>query len=283
MKLVRHGALVAEKPGLIDEDGHIRDLSTVVKDIDGQALSRAGLEAIRRADVSALPLVEKDVRLGPCVARPGNFIAIGLNFSDHAAEANMAVPTQPIVFNKAPSSIAGPDDDIVLAPDAVKTDWELELAVVIGEPAYRIPAKGALDFVAGYCICNDISERGWQLERGGQWTKGKSAPGFGPLGPFLVTRDEISDPQALAMELRLNDEIMQSGSTATMVFGIAEIISHLSQFMVLEPGDVIATGTPAGVGMASKPPRFLRDGDVMELEIAGLGKQRQKIIQVAES
>jgi 2,4-diketo-3-deoxy-L-fuconate hydrolase len=277
MKLVRHGTAGSEKPGIIDRDGRIRDLSGHIDDIGRATLSKAGLARLVAIDLDSLPLVDVGVRLGPCVARPGNFLAVGLNYSDHAKESNMPVPTEPILFNKAPSSIAGPDDDLVLPADAIKTDWEVELAVVMAEDAWRVDRASALDLVAGYCICNDISERGWQLERGGQWMKGKSGPGFGPLGPWLVTTDEITDPQALAMFLDLNGERVQTGSTATMVFGVAELVSEISRFIRLERGDVIATGTPPGVGMAKKPPRFLRNDDVMELSIAGLGTQRQKV------
>ena len=277
MKLVRYGTAGNEKPGIIDRDGGIRDLSGHVGDIGGAVLSRAGLGRLAAIDLNSLPLVNAGVRLGPCVARPGNFLAVGLNYSDHAKESNMPVPTEPILFNKAPSSIAGPDDDLVLPADALKTDWEVELAVVMAEDAWRVDRASALDLVAGYCICNDISERGWQLERGGQWMKGKSGPGFGPLGPWLVTTDEITDPQVLAMFLDVNGERVQTGSTATMVFGVAELVAEISRFVRLERGDVIATGTPPGVGMARKPPLFLKNGDVMELSIAGLGTQCQKV------
>lgn len=277
MKLLRFGPVGAEKPGLMDGEGRIRDLSAIIPDIGGDVLSKEGLSRLAQLKTDELPEVDADVRMGSCIARPGNFIAVGLNYSDHAKEANLPVPKEPILFNKAPSSISGSDDDVLLPDDAVRTDWEIELAFVMGRDAYRIDEADALDAVAGYCICNDISERGWQTERGGQWMKGKSGPGFGPLGPWLVTADEIDDPQALEMKLSLNSQTMQTGSTATMIFSVAELVAYISRFMKLERGDVISTGTPPGIGMARTPSIFLKPGDMMELEITGLGVQRQNL------
>lgn len=277
MKLLRFGPVGAEKPGLMDGEGRIRDLSAIIPDIGGDVLSKEGLSRLAQLKTDDLPVVDSGVRIGSCIARPGNFIAVGLNYSDHAKEANLPVPKEPILFNKAPSSISGPDDDVLLPDDAVRTDWEIELAFVMGRDAYRIDEVDALDAVAGYCICNDISERGWQTERGGQWMKGKSGPGFGPLGPWLVTADEIDDPQALEMKLSLNSQTMQTGSTATMIFSVAELVAYISRFMKLERGDVISTGTPPGIGMARTPSIFLKPGDMMELEITGLGVQRQNL------
>ncbi len=280
MKLVRYGAPGREKPGIIDPDGRIRDLSGIVPDITGDTLGPKSLAKIRRAKIDSLPKVRGGARLGPCVGNVRNFLAIGLNYSDHAAEAGMPVPGEPIVFNKAPSCICGPNDDIMLPKGSQKTDWEVELAIVIGQRARYLGKREALEYVAGYCIANDVSEREFQLERAGQWTKGKGCETFGPLGPWLVTTDEIPDPQKLDMWLDVNGERMQSGSTKTMVFGVAHIVWYLSQFMVLEPGDVIATGTPPGVGMGKKPePRFLKAGDVVSLGIEGLGEQQQRVVR----
>jgi len=278
MKLVRFGNEGQEKPGLIDAEGQIRDLSGLVPDITGATLSSGTLDRIRQTDPATLPLAPKGQRLGACVGQVRNFIAIGLNYADHAAETGAAIPAEPIVFNKAPSCIVGPNDDVIIPRQSHKTDWEVELAIVIGEKASYVAANEALDYVAGYCICNDVSEREYQLERGGTWTKGKGCPTFGPLGPWLVTKDEIPDPQNLSMWLDVNGERMQTGSTKTMIFNVAQIVSYLSHFMILEPGDVITTGTPPGVGMAMKPPRYLKPGDVVSLGIEGLGEQRQRFI-----
>lgn len=278
MKLVRFGAPGEEKPGLIDKDGSIRDLSSVVKDIDGSSLNKSSLERIRSIPVDDLPLVSGAVRLGPCVTGVGNFIAVGLNYADHAAESGMPVPAEPVLFNKAPSCIVGPDDTVLIPPGSEKTDWEVELAIVIGERASYVSEADALNYVAGYCVCNDVSERGYQLERGGgQWTKGKGCPTFGPLGPWLVTKDEVADVQNLAMTLSVNGQTMQNGSTRTMVFQVPFLVSHISQFMTLMPGDVITTGTPPGVGMGMKPPRYLKPGDSIRVEIQGLGVQNQRV------
>ncbi|MGU3359393.1 fumarylacetoacetate hydrolase family protein [Methylobacterium sp. M6A4_1b] len=278
MKLVRHGASGDEKPGLIDSQGVLRDLSAHVRDIAGPALSRETLERLRRIDTASLPALAADTRLGPCVGGTRNFVAIGLNFTDHAAEIGADIPPEPIIFNKAPSCLAGANDRVILPKGSAKTDWEVELALVIGARASYVHANEALSYVAGACICNDVSERAYQMERGGTWTKGKGCPTFGPLGPWLVTLDEIPDLKNLAMWLDVNGTRMQTGSTATMIFDAAQLVAYVSHFMMLEPGDVITTGTPPGVGMARKPPRFLRSGDVMTLGIAGLGEQRQEIV-----
>jgi 2,4-didehydro-3-deoxy-L-rhamnonate hydrolase len=277
LKLVRFGSPGAEKPGLVDADGRIRDLSAVVPDIGGPVLSRDGLARLRDLSPADLPLAPEGVRLGACVAGTGNFIAVGLNYADHAAESGMAVPSEPVLFNKAPSCIVGPDDTVLLPPGSTKSDWEVELAVVIGERASYVSEAEALDHVAGYCVCNDVSEREYQLERGGQWTKGKGCPTFGPLGPWLVTKDEIGDVQDLRMTLAVNGETVQDGSTRTMVFQVPFLVSYISRFMALMPGDVITTGTPPGVGMGMKPPRYLRGGDRMRVEIQGLGAQQQRV------
>lgn len=277
MKLVRYGAPGAETPGLIDAEGRLRSLAGHLAEIDGAALQPEALARIAALDPEALPIVPEGTRLGPPVARPGKLIGIGLNYSDHAKEAGLPIPTEPIVFLMAPSAVAGPHDDLILPPHATKADWEVELAFVIGRTARRVSEAEALGHVAGYMICNDISERGWQIERQGQWTKGKSHDGFAPLGPWLVTADEVGDPGALSMSLDLSGQRCQTGSTATMIFGVAHILSYLSQFMTLEPGDVVTTGTPPGVGMGMKPQRWLQDGDVMEPAITGLGRQRQRV------
>jgi 2,4-diketo-3-deoxy-L-fuconate hydrolase len=283
MKLVRFGDVGQEKPGLVDADGRIRDLSGVVSDITGATLSSESLERIRMTDPSTLPVAPAGQRLGACVGQVRNFIAIGLNYADHAAETGAAIPAEPIVFNKAPSCIVGPNDDVIIPRHSQKTDWEVELAIVVGERASYVGANEALNFVAGYCVCNDVSEREYQLERGGTWTKGKGCPTFGPLGPWLVTKDEIPDPQNLSMWLDVNGERAQNGSTKTMIFNVAQIVSYLSHFMILEPGDVITTGTPPGVGMGMKPQRFLKAGDVVSLGIDGLGEQRQRFVAFAEN
>lgn len=275
MKLLRHGAAGAERPGILAADGTMRDLSGLVPDIGGAVLSDLGLGMVRGIDPMALPKVAAGSRLGPCVAGTGKFICIGLNYADHAAESGLTVPPEPIIFMKATSAIVGPNDDVQIPRGSQKTDWEVELAVVIGTAAKHVSEADALSHVAGYAVTNDVSERAFQIERSGQWTKGKSCDSFGPIGPWLVTRDEVADPQNLAMWLTVNGVKKQDGSTKTMVYGAAFLVSYLSQFMTLHPGDVISTGTPPGVGMGMKPPQFLRDGDVVELEIAGLGRQRQ--------
>jgi 2,4-diketo-3-deoxy-L-fuconate hydrolase len=278
MKLVRHGASGDEKPGLVDAQGVLRDLSAHVRDIAGPALSRETLERLRRLDPASLPALPAETRLGPCVGGTRNFVAIGLNFTDHAAEIGADIPPEPIIFNKAPSCLGGANDRVILPKGSAKTDWEVELALVIGARASYVHANEALSYVAGACICNDVSERAYQMERGGTWTKGKGCPTFGPLGPWLVTLDEIPDLKNLGMWLDVNGTRMQTGSTATMIFDAAQLVAYVSHFMMLEPGDIITTGTPPGVGMARKPPRFLRSGDIMTLGIAGLGEQRQEII-----
>lgn len=278
MKLLRWGAKGAEKPGIVAADGTIRDLSGVVEDISGAVLGPEGLARIAALDPSALPVVPEGVRLGAPVAGVGKIVAIGLNYADHAAEAGMAVPPEPVIFMKATSSISGPRDPVELPRGAEKLDWEVELAFVIGTRAKYVPPEAALDHVAGYMICNDVSERSFQAERSGQWTKGKSHDTFAPLGPWLVTRDEVADPQALGLWLSVNGDMCQKGSTATMVYGVAYLVHYLSQFMTLEPGDVVTTGTPPGVGLGMKPPMFLRAGDVMELGVEGLGIQRQQVV-----
>jgi 2,4-didehydro-3-deoxy-L-rhamnonate hydrolase len=279
MKLVRYGKPGKEKPGLIDKDGKLRDISHLVVDLGGEGLSPKSLAKIAKAKPASLPLVRGKPRLGPCVAGTRNFIAIGLNYADHAAETGAPIPKEPIVFNKAPSCISGPYDDVMLPKGSVKTDWEVELAIVIGSRASYIGEKDVMAHVAGFCLCHDVSEREYQIERGGQWTKGKGCDTFGPIGPWLVTSDEIKDVQKLAMWLDVNGERMQKGTTATMIFDVRKIVSYLSHFMVLEPGDVITTGTPPGVGMAAKPaPRYLKAGDTVSLGIEGLGEQAQRIV-----
>ena len=275
MKLVRHGAAGAERPGILAGDGTVRDLSGLVPDIGGAVLSDVGLAMLRGVDLGALPQVPAGTRFGPCVAGTGKFICIGLNYADHAAESGLKVPLEPIIFMKATSAIVGPHDDVMIPRGSEKTDWEVELAVVIGTRAKHVTEAEALAHVAGYAVTNDVSERAFQTERSGQWTKGKSCDTFGPIGPWLVTRDEVADPQDLAMWLTVNGVKRQDGSTRTMVYGVAHLVSYLSQFMTLHPGDVISTGTPPGVGMGMKPPVYLRDGDVVELGIAGLGTQKQ--------
>jgi 2-keto-4-pentenoate hydratase/2-oxohepta-3-ene-1,7-dioic acid hydratase in catechol pathway len=278
MKLIRFGEPGAEKPGLIDAEGVARDLGGVVPDIAGAVLSDAGLAAIRAVDPASLPKVPEGTRLGPCVAGTTKFVCIGLNYSDHAAESGMEVPKEPILFMKANSAICGPDDPIIVPKGAQKTDWEVELAVIIGTRAKYVSEAEALNHVAGYAVTNDVSEREFQIERAGQWTKGKSCDNFGQIGPWLVTRDEVPDPQDLPMWLTVNGETMQKGSTRTMVYGVAHLVSYISRFMTLHPGDVISTGTPPGVGLGMKPPRYLKPGDVVELGIDGLGQQRQEVI-----
>jgi 2-keto-4-pentenoate hydratase/2-oxohepta-3-ene-1,7-dioic acid hydratase in catechol pathway len=278
LKLLRHGPIGAERPGLLDTDGTIRDLTGIVPDIGGAVLSDVGLSALRGVDVAALPVVDAATRLGPCVAGTGKFICIGLNYADHAAESGMTVPPEPVIFMKATSAICGPNDPIIIPRGSEKTDWEVELAVIIGTKAKYVSQADALNHVAGFAVANDVSERAFQTERAGQWTKGKSCDNFGQLGPWLVTRDEVADPQDLSMWLTVNGVKVQNGSTKTMVYGVAHVVSYLSQFMTLHPGDVISTGTPPGVGMGMKPPRYLKAGDVVELGISGLGQQRQDVI-----
>lgn len=278
MKLLRHGAEGSEKPGLLAADGTIRDLSGVVADISGEVLSDAGLARLRALDPLTLPVVSADTRLGACVAGSTKFICIGLNYADHAAESGMAVPPEPVIFMKANSAICGPADPIVIPRGSEKTDWEVELAVIIGTKAKYVSEADAMDHVAGFAVTNDVSERAFQTERAGQWTKGKSCDYFGQTGPWLVTRDEVADPQNLGMWLKVNGETMQNGSTKTMVYGVRHLVSYLSQFMTLHPGDIISTGTPPGVGLGMKPPRYLKAGDVVELGIEGLGQQRQDVI-----
>ena len=278
MKLVRFGEAGAEKPGIVDRDGAIRDLSGVVDDIGGAAISPEGLARLAALDTGSLPLAPEGARLGPCVANTGKFICIGLNYADHAAESGMEVPPEPVMFMKATSAICGPNDPIIIPRGSEKTDWEVELAVIIGKRAKYVSEENALDHVAGYAVTNDVSERAFQIERAGQWTKGKSCDNYGQIGPWLVTRDEVADPQNLGMWLTVNGETKQDGSTRTMVYGVAYLVSYLSRFMSLHPGDVISTGTPPGVGMGQKPPRYLKPGDVVELGIDGLGSQRQDVI-----
>ncbi|GKX35006.1 MAG: 2-hydroxyhepta-2,4-diene-1,7-dioate isomerase [Rhizobiaceae bacterium MnEN-MB40S] len=277
MKLVRFGAKGQEKPGVITDDGTVRDLSAVTADFAGASISCDAIEKLKSLDLTALPEVEKGVRQGAPLASIGNFLCVGLNYTNHARESNLPIPAEPILFNKAPSCLSGPCDPVVRAADADKLDWEVELAVVIGRPAYRIDRADALNHVAGYAICNDVSERSWQIEGTGQWVKGKSAPSFGPLGPWLVTADEVPDPQALELKLELNGKVMQSSSTADMIFPVDEIIAYTSRFMRLEPGDVITTGTPEGVGMGWNPQVWLQTGDEMRLTVSGLGEQRQTV------
>ena len=280
MKLVRYGNEGTERPGLIDMDGALRDLSAHIEDIDGRMLDDASLDSLRAIDTSSMPRVEGTPRFAPIVGNIGKYLCIGLNYSDHAAETGAAIPEHPILFFKANSAIVGANDDVIMPRGSTHTDWEVELGVVIGSTAKYVSEQDALSHVAGYCIVNDVSERHFQTQLTGQWTKGKSCDTFGPTGPFLVTRDEVPDPQALDMSLDVNGKRMQTGNTSTMIFTVAQIISHLSQLMTLHPGDIITTGTPPGVGMGIKPdPIYLKNGDVMELRITGLGKQRQRVGQ----
>jgi 2,4-didehydro-3-deoxy-L-rhamnonate hydrolase len=278
MKLVRFGRPGKERPGLIDDEGKIRDLTDIVPDICAENLSARTLAKLRKIKPRSLPLANSRSRIGPCVVGVHNFVAVGLNYADHAAETGAAIPREPILFNKSPSSIIGPNDNVVIPKGSKKTDWEVELAVVIGTAGHNIPESQSLAHVAGYCICNDVSERAWQVEGTGQWVKGKSAPTFGPLGPWLVTTDEIPDPQNLSMFLDVNGKRRQTGSTKTMIFGVKHLVSFISKFMALEPGDVITTGTPPGVGLGMKPPLFLKAGDVMHLGIEKLGAQTQHCV-----
>lgn len=281
MKLVRYGAEGQEKPGLIDADGNLRDLSAVVSNIDGAALSKASLAKLSAFDVNDLPTVQGAQRYGACVGSIGKFMCIGLNYSDHAAESNLPIPDHPILFMKATSAVIGANDTVFLPRGSETSDWEVELGVVIGEKCKYVSEEDALDYVAGYCVANDVSERTFQTKLTGQWTKGKSCDTFGPIGPWLVTADEVGNPQELDMWLDVNGKRMQTGSTSTMIFTVAKIISHLSQMMTLHPGDVISTGTPPGVGMGMKPPVYLKKGDVMSLSISKLGTQTQNVDQDA--
>ncbi|WP_457392868.1 ureidoglycolate lyase [Roseateles sp. P5_E1] len=282
MKLLRYGPVGQERPGLLDDNGRVRDLSGLVDDVAGDVLTPAALERLRAVDASSLPLVEgtpqQDLRLGPCVGRVGKFICIGLNYADHAAESGLAVPTEPVVFAKWTSAICGPDDAVQIPRGSLKTDWEVELGVVIGEGGRYIEEADAMKHVAGYCVVNDVSEREWQLERGTQWDKGKGCDTFGPIGPWLVTADEVADPQQLDLWLEIDGRRFQNGNTRTMVFGVAQIVSYLSKFMSLQPGDIISTGTPPGVGLGQKPPLYLKPGQTMRLGIQGLGVQTQKTV-----
>jgi 2,4-didehydro-3-deoxy-L-rhamnonate hydrolase len=278
MKLTRVGTLGSERPALIDDKGKLRDLSGVVTDIAGNVLNRKSLENLRRVDISSLPLLPQGTRFGAAVGQVGKMICVGLNFKDHAKESGLALPEQPILFMKATTAICGPNDDVIIPWGSKKTDWEVELGVVIGDVARRVPEERALDFVAGYLVVHDISEREFQLEHGGQWVKGKSCDTFGPIGPMLVTTDEIPHPQMLSMWLEVNGRRYQNGSTSDMVFGVAHLVSYISRYMTLMPGDIISTGTPAGVGLGQRPPTYLEAGDVVELGIDGLGRQRQQFV-----
>lgn len=281
MKLLRYGDKGFEKPAILDRNGKVRDLSGHVGDLLGEVLTNAGLAKVAALDPQALPLVENPGRVGPCVARTGKFICVGLNYADHAAETGAAIREEPILFMKATSAIAGPNDNVIIPRRSKKTDWEVELGVVIGDEARYVDEADALRHVAGYCLINDVSEREFQAERGGQWTKGKSADSFGPIGPWLVTRDEIADPQNLGMWLSVDDVMRQNGSTRTMIFGVAFLVHYISQFMSLQPGDIISTGTPPGVGLGMKPPVFLSAGQTIRLGIEGLGEQTQVTVDAA--
>lgn len=278
MKLVRFGPAGDEKPGLIDATGTVRDLSAHTPDFAGETISLDAIEKLRSVDPTSLPAVAEGTRLGSPLASVGHFLAVGLNYADHAAEAGMPIPAEPVLFSKAPSSLSGPNDNVVLPPGAHKGDWEVELAVIIGKRMWQVDEADALSYVAGYAVCNDVSERKWQGEGTGQWIKGKSAPTFGPLGPWIATPDEIADPQALDLFLDLNGERMQTGSTKTMIFPVAHCLAFASTMMALMPGDVVITGTPPGVGLGKKPQRFLKAGDEMHLGVSGLGEQRQKVV-----
>jgi 2,4-didehydro-3-deoxy-L-rhamnonate hydrolase len=278
MKFLRFGAPGMEKPGTLDAQGRIRDLSAIVPDLAGETLASSAMSMLAGVDVEALPLAEGTPRIGPCVGNVGHFIAVGLNYADHAAETGAPIPAEPILFSKAPSSICGPNDDIIYPQGATKVDWEVELGIVIGDRASNVAEADAARHIAGYCICNDLSERAWQMEGTGQWMKGKGARTFGPLGPWLVTPDEVGDPQNLKMTLDVNGERRQDGSTTTMIFGAVFLVSYISRFFVLQPGDVIITGTPPGVALGMKEPRYLKPGDEMVLRIERLGEQRQRVV-----
>ncbi len=279
MKLLRYGPIGKEKPGILDAEGRIRDLSSVIPELDGKAISPASLAKLRKVKVDKLPLVRGNPRIGACIANPQKFIAIGLNYSDHAAESGLTVPPEPIIFTKHVSCLSGPNDTVTIPPKSKKSDWEVELGVIIGTKAKNIKRKDALKHVAGYCTINDLSEREFQIERSGQWTKGKSYDTFGPVGPWLVTADEIKNPQNLHLWLELNGKRVQDGNTKTMVYGVAYIVAYLSEFFTLMPGDIITTGTPPGVGMGMKPQRFLKPGDKMRVGIDGLGVQEQVVVR----
>lgn len=278
MRLVRFGAPGREKPGILDANDVVRDLSGIVDDIDGATLSPEGLARLRAIEPAELPAAAPGVRLGPCVARPGHFVAVGLNYADHAEEAGLPIPTEPVLFSKAPNCLVGPNDDVIQPKGSTKLDWEVELAIIIGTRARYVEEADARRHIAGFCLANDVSERAFQIEKGGQWIKGKSCESFGPLGPFLATPDELPDVQNLAMWCDVNGERRQRGSTATMIFNVDFLVSYISQYMVLDPGDIIITGTPPGVGLGMKPPVYLKPGDVMTLGIEGLGQQRQKVV-----
>lgn len=279
MKLLRYGNAGQERPGILDSNGKVRDLGSVVPDINGAALSEESLKKIAQVDINSLPLVDEPVRFGPCVNGVGKFICIGLNYADHAAESGVAVPAEPVVFMKATSAITGPNDNVIKPRNSIKLDWEVELGIIIGKHASYVSEADALDHIAGYCVINDVSERNFQLERpGGQWDKGKGCDSFGPIGPYLVTKDEVADPLNLNLWLTVNGKTFQNGSTDQMVFGPQFLVHYLSQFMSLQPGDVISTGTPPGVGLGQKPPLYLNEGDVMELGIEGMGVQKQVVV-----
>ena len=278
MKLLRYGTPGQERPGLLDAQGQVRDLSGIIDDVNGKTISAETLAQLAALDIESLPLVDKNLRLGPCVNQVGKFICIGLNYADHAAESGLAVPAEPVVFMKATSAITGPNDPVIKPRNSTKLDWEVELGIVIGKHASYVEEGDAMDYIAGYCVINDVSEREFQLERGGQWDKGKGCDSFGPLGPYLVTKDEVPDPLNLNLWLKVNGKTFQNGSTNQMVFGPAFLVHYLSQFMSLQPGDVISTGTPPGVGLGQKPPVYLNVGDVMELGIEGMGVQKQVVV-----
>jgi len=281
MKLLRYGERGAEKPGILDRNGKVRDLSGHIGDISGDSLTAAGLAKIAAIDIESLPVVAEPGRYGPCVSRTGKFICVGLNYADHAAETGAAIPEEPILFMKATSAITGPNDNVIIPRNSKKTDWEVELGIVIGDEARYVSEADAMKHVAGYCLINDVSEREFQAERGGQWTKGKSADSFGPIGPWMVTRDEIADPQDLKMWLSVDGTMRQNGSTKTMIFGVSFLVHYISQFMSLQPGDIISTGTPPGVGLGMKPPLFLKAGQTIKLGIDGLGEQTQLTVDAA--
>ena len=279
MKLLRYGLVGAERPGIVDAGGKVRDVSGIVDDIAGETLTNPGLEKLRAVDTSKLPVVEEGTRIGPCVGHVGKFICVGLNYADHARESGVEPPKEPVLFMKATSAICGPNDNVIIPRNSRKTDWEVELGVVIGREARYVEIGDAMNHVAGYCVVNDVSEREFQIERCGQWVKGKSADTFGPIGPWLVSRDEVADPQRLSMWLEIDGRRYQNGSTATMIFGVAHLVSYISQFMSLQPGDIISTGTPPGVGLGQKPePVYLRPGQTMRLGIDGLGEQKQRLV-----
>ena len=280
MKLLRYGPVNQEKPAILDENNNIRCLSNIISDVSGKNISNESLEVIRKLDLSTLPIVDKEVRIGACVGNVGKFICVGLNYADHAKESGMTIPSEPEIFTKATSAISGPNDSIIQPKNSTKLDWEVELAIVIGKHASYVSEQDANDYIAGFCVCNDVSEREFQLERGSQWDKGKGCDSFGPIGPWLVTSDEVSDPNNLSMWLEVNGHRYQNGNTKTMVFKPAFIVSYLSQFMSLQPGDIISTGTPPGVGLGQNPPTYLNKGDVVSLGIEGLGEQKQVVVSL---